>query len=374
VKPAQAGHLSVVVLPFANLSGDPAQEYFADGVTENLTTELSRIRNSIVIARNTAFTYKGRSIDAKEISKELGVRYVLEGSVQRDKNQVRVNAQLIDGETGAHLWADRFEEVVANLFKLQDEVVARLANTLRFELIRAEAQKDAASKDPDAIDFNMRGRALLWVPYTQDKFDAARAWFAKALEIDPKNSDTLAGDAFTYTLEFTFGSRNPGIDYDEKILGPADRATMLDQDNSLAYLAKSFYLLVTSRPDDAFRAADVGLAVDPNSASLLDARSIAETYLRRFEQAKADVQQAMRLSPRDPALSQWRNHLADAEIGLGNYDAAIDACRKAIDGGYRVFTHTSIWRSPTDLRVTRIRQEPPWPKLGASIPNSPSSG
>jgi adenylate cyclase len=337
VKPAQAGHLSVVVLPFANLSGDPAQDYFADGVTENLTTELSRIRNSFVIARNTAFSYKGKSIDAKEISKELGVRYVLEGSVQRDQDQVRVNAQLIDGGTGAHLWADRFEEVVANLFKLQDEVVGRLANTLRYELIKAEAQKDAAAKDPDAIDFNMRGRALLWVPYTQDKFDTARSWFAKALKINPNDGDALAGGAYTYALEFTFGSRNSAVDYDTKILGPADRAIMVDQDNILAYLAKSSYLLVTSRPDDAFRAADAGLAVDPNSASLLDARSIAETYLRRFEQAKSDVQQAMRLSPRDPALSQWRNHLADAEIGLGHYDAAMDECRKAIDGGYRVF-------------------------------------
>jgi adenylate cyclase len=125
-KPAQAAHLSVVVLPFANLSGDPSQDYFADGVTENLTTELSSsIRNSLVIARNTAFTYKGKSIDAKEISKELGVRYVLEGSVQRDQNRVRVNAQLIDAESGAHLWADRFDEDVADLFKLQDQIVAR---------------------------------------------------------------------------------------------------------------------------------------------------------------------------------------------------------------------------------------------------------
>ena len=176
-------HLSIVVLPFTNLSGDASQDYFADGVTENLTTDLSRIRNSFVIARNTAFSFKGKNVDAKAISKELGVRYVLEGSVQRDQNRVRVNAQLIDGETGAHLWADRFEEDVANLFKLQDEVVGRLANTLRYELVRAEAEKDAGSKNPDAIDFAMRGRALLWVPYTQDKFDAARTWFAKALEV-----------------------------------------------------------------------------------------------------------------------------------------------------------------------------------------------
>ena len=127
---AQAAHLSIVVLPFTNLSGDPAQDYFADGITENLTTDLSRIHDSFVIARNTAFAYKGKPIDAKQIGKELGVRYVLEGSVQRDQNRVRVNAQLIDTESGAHLWAERFEEDMADLFKLQDQIVVRLANTL----------------------------------------------------------------------------------------------------------------------------------------------------------------------------------------------------------------------------------------------------
>jgi adenylate cyclase len=332
-----AAHLSIVVLPFANLSGDASQDYFADGITENLTTDLSRTRDSFVIARNTAFSFKGKNVDAKAISKELGVRYVLEGSVQRDQNQVRVNAQLIDGETGAHLWADRFEENVANLFKLQDQVVGRLANTLRYELVRAEAERHVGSKDPDAIDLTMRGRALLWVPYTQGKFDAARAYFAKALQFDPNSSDALAGDALAYTLEFVFGSRKSETDYDIKILGTADRAIALARDNIQAYQAKSFYLLSSSRPQDGLRAANAGLGIDPNSASLLATRSIAETYLRQFEQAKIDVQQAMRLSPLDPALSQWHNFLADAEIGLGHLDAALDECTKAIDGGYRVF-------------------------------------
>jgi adenylate cyclase len=334
---AEAAHLSIVVLPFTNLSNDPSQDYFADGITENLTTDLSRIRNSFVIARNTAFTFKGKNIDAKEISKELGVRYVLEGSVQRDQNRVRINAQLIDGETGAHLWADRFEEDVANLFKLQDQVVARLANSLRYELIRAEAQKEAGSKNPDAIDLTMRGRALLWPPVTKDKIDAARTWFEKALKVDPNSSDALAGDAHTYALEFAFGSKNSETDYDAKILGQADRSITLDRDNIQAYLSKSLYLLVSSRPNDALRAANTGLTIDPNSAPLLAGRSIAETYLRQFEQAKSDVQQAMRLSPHDPALSQWHNFMADAEIGLGHFDAALDECNKAIDGGYRVF-------------------------------------
>ena len=334
---AGAAHLSIVVLPFTNLSGDPSQDYFADGITENLTTDLSRVRNSFVIARNTAFTFKGKSIDTKEISKELGVRYVLEGSVQRDQNRVRVNAQLIDGETGAHIWADRFEEDVANLFKLQDQVVARLANTLRYELVRAEAEKDAGSKNPDAIDLAMRGRALLWPPFTKEKIDTARTFFENALKVDANSSDALAGDAYTYTLEFAFGSKNSETDYDAKILSQADRSITLDRDNMQAYLAKSFYLLVSRRPNDALRAADAGLAIDSNSAPLLATRSIAETYLRQFEQAKSDVQQAMRLSPRDPALSQWHNFMADAEIGLGHFDSAIDESSKAIDGGYRVF-------------------------------------
>ena len=153
--PAKPAHLFIVVLPFTNLSGDPAQDYFADGITENLTTDVSRFRDSFVIARNTAFTYKGKSVDAKEIGKELGVRYVLEGSVQRDQNRVRVNAQLIDAETGAHIWADRFEEDLADLFKLQDQVVARLANALNYELVRADAETAARSKNPDLIDLDM---------------------------------------------------------------------------------------------------------------------------------------------------------------------------------------------------------------------------
>jgi len=183
--PAETAHLSIVVLPFANLSGDPSQDYFADGITENLTTDLSRIRNSFVIARNTAFTYKGKTIDAKEIGKELGVRYVLEGSVQRDQNRVRVNAQLVDGESGAHLWAERFEEDVGDLFKLQDQIVARLGNALGFELVKAEAERGAHSNSPDVIDLIMRGWALHWQNESKpikDKNDETLALFEQALK------------------------------------------------------------------------------------------------------------------------------------------------------------------------------------------------
>ena len=268
--PAEAAHLSIVVLPFTNLSGDPAQDYFADGITENLTTDLSRIRNSFVIARNTAFTYKGKTIDAKEIGKELGVRYVLEGSVQRDQNRVRVNAQLIDAESGAHLWADRFEEDVADLFKLQDEVVARLANTLGIELVKAEAEKAARSKNPDAIDLTMRGWALARPSQqTKEKNEAARALFEQALKIDPNNADALAGDAYTYANEYVALGRNPDTDYDAKILGPADRAIALAPDTLWAYYVKCVYLYYSHRADKAIDAADAGLAINPNFGSLL---------------------------------------------------------------------------------------------------------
>jgi TolB-like protein len=339
--PVEAAHLSIVVLPFTNLSGDPGQDYFADGVTENLTTDLSRIRNSFVIARYTAFTYKGKTVDAKKIGKELGVRYVLEGSVQRDQNRVRVNAQLIDAASGAHLWADRFEEDVADLFKLQDQVVARLANALGYALIQAEAEAGAHSKNPDSVDLDMRGQAatnqLAQQPPTKDSLVAVRSWFERALEIDPNDADALAGEALAYTLEYAYGWTNPETDYDAKILGQADRSIALARDNMPAYSAKSAYLTISLRPNDGLRVANAGLAINPNTAYLYATRSASENYLRQFEQAKSDVEQAMRLSPRDPRISQWHNYMADAELGLGHFDAAIDETNKAIDAGYRVF-------------------------------------
>jgi adenylate cyclase len=342
-KPLEAAHLSIVVLPFTNLSGDPAQDYFADGVTENLTTDLSRIRNSFVIARNTAFAYKGKNLDAKAIGKELGVRYVLEGSVQRDQNRVRVNAQLIDAETGAHIWADRFEEDVADLFKLQDQVVARLGNALGFELVKAEAEKSARSKNPDAIDLAMRGWAAMWQSYPEppkekrDSHYAALALFDQALKVDPNDADALAGEAFTHMALFAFGETGPEANLDAKIVDPADRAIALAPDDMRAYAAKSFYLADTGRAAEALRSADSGLTINPNSAPLLDARTLAEIVLGRFEQAKSDSERAMQLSPRDPEIPNRLMNLGMVELGLGHFDAAVVDFQKAIDAGNHSF-------------------------------------
>ena len=337
--PTGPRRFSIVVLPFANMSSDPEQQYFADGVTENLTTDLSRLRGAFVISRNTAFTFKGKAVDAKQIGRELGVRYVLEGSVQRAGGRLRVNAQLIDTETGAHLWAERFQEEIADLFKLQDDVVARLANALSYELISAEAETAARSKNPDSIDLVMRGRAATfqWArqPPTKDQLVATRALFERALEIDPKNADALAGSAHTYMVEYVYGWTDPKTDYDAKILGQADLSIALAPDNTSAYVVKSMYLHTSLRPSDAVRVANAGLALNSNYAWLFAARASAETYLGQFEQAKSDLQQAMRLSPRDPRMSNWHNMMADVELGLGHFDATIDEANKAIDGGWR---------------------------------------
>ena len=337
--PAEAAHLSVMVLPFANLSGDPSQDYFADGITENLTTELSRVKDSFVIARNTAFTFKGKSIDAKEIGKELGVRYVLEGSVQRDQNRVRVNAQLIDAESGSHLWAQRFEEDLADLFKLEDQVVARLANTLGYELTKAEATKGARSTNPDANDLAMRGEMLNFEQNLQpnkDKNDAARALFEQALAIDPNNVAALSGVALTYQNEHLYRWGNSGADYyDAKILGPLERAIALAPDYDRSYAFKSNYLALSHRFDEAVRVANAGLAINPNNPGLYKARAEAEISLGRFEEARADIQMVSRLSPDDPFRVDTDRQLANIEFGLGHIEAAIDAYRKALDAGDR---------------------------------------
>jgi TolB-like protein/DNA-binding winged helix-turn-helix (wHTH) protein len=337
VKLAQAGHLSVVALPFANLSGDPSQDYLADGITDNLTTELSRIRDSFVIARNTAFTYKGKNVDAKQLGKELGVRYVLEGSVQRDGNRVRVNAQLVDAETGAHLWADRFEEDVADLFKLQDEVVARLARSLGLALTRAEAEK-ARSKNPDAVDLTMRAfEVIIRGIDSKSKNLEARALFERALQIDPDDAEALAGTAETYFYDWFYGWRDPAIDYDAKVLGLTNRAIGLAPDDPYVYYPKALYLAVSGRPADALGAANAGLDVNPNDVLLYQPRGVAENSLGQYGQAKADMERAIRLSPHDILMGIFRVILGDAEINLGHFDAAIDAYRKALDSGFRQF-------------------------------------
>ena len=185
-----APRLSMVVLPFANLSNDPQKEYFADGITDDLTTDLSRIADSVVIARNTAFTYKGKEVDARKIGRELGVRYVVEGSVQHSGKEVRINVQLVDAATGAQLWAERFDRDLGDLFALQNEITARVARALQSQLAIAEAARPIAH--PDALDFILRGRAEITKPISRETYDEAVRDFETALALDPSSADAQA--------------------------------------------------------------------------------------------------------------------------------------------------------------------------------------
>ena len=192
--------LSIVVLPFANIGGDPEQEYFVDGVTESLTTDLSRMSGMLVIGRNTAFTYKGKHVDLKQIGHELGVRYVLEGSVQRGGNRMRVNAQLIDAETGNHLWAERFDKPLADLFDMQDEIVARLASQLGTQLIAAEARRAERAPNPNSLDLYFQGMAWIAKGRDPEYLSRARDYFERALTLDPGNIEALVWRAYVDVL------------------------------------------------------------------------------------------------------------------------------------------------------------------------------
>ena len=302
--PTAAAHLSIVVLPFANLSGDPSQDYFADGITDNLTTDLSRIRNSFVIARNTAFTFKGRNIDAKEIGKELGVRYVLEGSVQRDQDRVRVNAQLIDADSGAHLWADHFDTARADLLQMQDEIVARLANALGFELLKAETQRSALSKNPDAMDLAMRcTTAVRTAGYFGKEAEAGYRLCEQALNADPNNVYALITLSSKFFLPVMLNrSADPQADL-KRADELASRALAVDANSSAAHFIKGQVLRTEMRFDDAIAEYERALALDPNSANAVAALGDAYFALRQPEKAIEFTDKAIRLSPHDPALS-----------------------------------------------------------------------
>ena len=265
--PLSPPRLSIVVLPFANLSGDPEQDYFVDGVTESLTTDLSRISGSFVIARNTAFSYKGKAIDVRQVGRELNVRYVLEGSVQRSGNRLRVNVQLIDAETGNHLWAERFDKPVADLFDMQDEIVSRLANTLDAQLIEAEARRAERSLHPDAMDLVFQGMACLYKGPTPEHMTQARGFFERALAIDPRNVGALVGMAIVdFRMAATVLTDNRTALFSAAETN-AIKALSLAPDDTLAHLVLGGVYILTNRAAQGIAECEQALAINRNLAS-----------------------------------------------------------------------------------------------------------
>ncbi len=323
-----APRLSIVVLPFANLSGDPDQEYFADGVTDDLTTDLSHIPDSFVIARDTAFTYKGKPVDAKVIGRELGVRYVLEGSVRRVVDKVEINAQLISTETGAQVWADRFEGDRTSLGKLQFEVVARLANSLGAELVKAEAlrAKRERPNNPDAVDLTMRGWAALWNFNGANKStrNDAIATFERALTLDPKNVSAMSGLA-TALLARPYGgwSDDPAADF-ARADKTADAALALRPDDSEAHLIKALLFERKSQWGSAIAEAETAIADDPNNARAIATATSYRMFVGHAEDGIAGQETALRLSPRDPMAPIWQVHLCYLYNHLAQWEQSIE--------------------------------------------------
>ena len=330
-KPAQAGHLSIVVLPFTNLSGDPSQDYFADGITENLTTDLSRIRDSFVIARNTAFTFKGKSVDAKEIGKELGVRYVLEGSVQRDQNQVRVNAQLVDTESGGHLWAERFDRPLSNLFAMQDEIVASLASQLGVELMRSEARRAERTPNPDSMDLYFQG--MSWFNKGRNPADTAHArdFFEHALALDPDNLDAAIGIADADVRAATSYFVDDKAERLASVEASLNRVLSQSPNNALAHYLMGRVYGQSNRLSQAIAESERALALDPNLAAAHAQIGVVKVFGGHPEETERHELEALRVSPRDTDANVWVLYIALAKLHLGAYEEALDVLSRSIE-------------------------------------------
>jgi TolB-like protein len=307
------------VLPFANLSDDPEQDYFVDGVTESLTTDLSRISGSFVIGRHTAFTYKNKAVDLKQVGRELNVRYVLEGSVQRSGNRFRVNVQLNDAGTGNHLWAERFDKPIADLFDVQDEIVSRLANALNTQLIEAEARRAEFSPHPNSLDLYFQGVAWFNKGPTPDCMAQARGIFERALALDPKNIEAMV---WTAAVDMVVASTY--MSDDRAALLAAAEATLvkvlsLAPNHAFAHLVLSA-VQVCNRAAQCMAECERALALDRNLADAHAEIGLAKYCMARGAETEAHVNEALRLSPRDIFAHRWL-----AIVGLSKLQISADA-------------------------------------------------
>ena len=319
--------LSIVVLPFANLSGDPAQQYFADGITEDLATDLSRLADMLVTSRDTAFTYKGKAVSAKRIRGELGVRYMLEGSVQRSANQVRVNAQLIDTNTDTNLWAEQFDRNIGDLLALQSEITGRIAVALDVKLIVSEAARP--SERPDAVDHILRGRAAMFRPASRRNFAVAIAEYEQALALDPHSVEAqsrLATALASRLLDGMSDTADTDIDRANHLV---EQALAVAPGNLLAHFAKGQLLRALHRCDAAIPEYETVLAVNRNVLAAIANIGRCKIYIGQLDDGVALQEQAIRLSPHDPFLGVWYFRIGQARLLQSRVDEAISWLEKA---------------------------------------------
>jgi TolB-like protein/class 3 adenylate cyclase len=329
--PDSAAPLSIVVLPFANLGQLSTDEQFADGITESLTTDLARIPHSVIIARNTAFTFKGKAIDAREIGRQLHVRYILEGSVQRSGERIRVGVQLIDAGSGNHLWADRFDKASDDLLRMQDEIVARIANALHHPLIAAEANRAERSAEPASIELYFQGMAWVNKGLRPDWLDQAQSCFEKAWSMDDDNLEARVGLATVDALRgVVCATDNPTSAFEsaERILTDILSAVPY---HAWAHCLMAAVLISTRRAERGIMECERALSLNPSLASAHAMLGLAHYLIGKGEETESHVEEALRLSPLDSYAYLWMLFAGVAKIQADEYDTAATWLRRSID-------------------------------------------
>jgi TolB-like protein len=329
--PCGAPRLSIVVLPFDNL-GNAEDGYFADGITESLTTDLSRIPDAFVIARATAFSYKGKAVDMRQLGRELGVRYVLEGSIQGGADRVRFNAQLLDAESGAHIWAERFDKPRADLFDMQDEVTSRLARMVGVRLVACESRRaEQGAGHGDAIDLAMRGRAVLNEDVSLEAAHRARRFFEEALCLNESNIPALLGLADAHVWELNMYLSDDRGRQARIAECAASKAVNLAPNSAQARCTLGTVLWAKGLPDRALREFELAISIDRNLAVAHAYMGLMKFYLGRFAETEGHVAEALRFSPRDPLLFHWCYFVGSADLCLGRTVRAVNALRHSVE-------------------------------------------
>jgi len=325
--PVAAPRLSIVVLPFTNLSNDPEQQYFADGITEDLTIDLSRLWDMFVISCTTAFTYRNKSLDTKQIGRELGVRYLLEGSVRRSGHKVRINAQLIDAEIDAHLWAEQFDGDMGDLFALQNEITGRIAVALNIELINREAARPI--ENPDAFDYVLRGRAASAKPMTRANYAEVVDLFERALALDPRSVEAESRLAIALTarvLDQMTASTAADIARAETLIR---RVTATAPLSPLTHFAKGQLLRVQRRYAEAIPEYEAAITLNRNWVNAFGLLAECKLFTGSIDNMIPLMEHAIRLSPRDPSIGIWYFRIGVAHLLQSHIDEAIVWLEKA---------------------------------------------
>jgi adenylate cyclase len=326
-QPALAPRLSIVVLPFTNLSDDREQQYFADGITEDLTSDLSRIVDMLVISRNSASTYKDKPVNAKQVGRELCVRYVLEGSVRRSENRVRVNAQLIDAETNVHVWAERFDVDTGDLLVVQDEITSRIAVALDLELVEAEAARPI--EHPDALDYILRGRAVTAKPRTRGNWAEMISLFERALALDPRSVSAqswLANVLTSRVLDEMADNAAADMARAEQL---AEQALALSPHNLLGHYAKAQVLRARGQYSEAIPEYETVLAINRNWVGAIAQLGQCKLFTGSIEETIPLLLRAIRVSPRDGQIANWYWRIGVVHLVQSRLDEAIFWFEKA---------------------------------------------